>query len=263
MATFAGNVAIANAAAPIPDWAAVFNPDGSIKDLNGGIDAVYLQENISAGVATDMSALDPVNGLVFNGAVTSAHDLGNTYAYATRDTMGNLIIAAAVERLTSAENTFVEFEFNQGVVGVTSGTPWPIVGSRTANDLLVRLNFSAGNISSVDLMKWAGSSFITIYSAPAPAQTGCFVVSADCDFCNGSPISGLPATNTDIWDSSYQVVQVPNPNGFAQISINAGNLLGPGAEFTSIVVRTPEDIVLGSFQTMGYWSVINRALAAR
>lgn len=242
------------------DWPFVFNADGTVGDLYGGLDAVYLQDNISAGIATDMTALVGAESLaesvVYNGTVSAAHDLGNGYVYATRDVSNNLVIFAGVERLNSVENTYVEFEFNQDIICVRSGNPWPIYGDRTLNDLLIRMDFTAGMLSSVEFKKWDGSGYALIGSESPPSQEGCFGngMTDLYAYCNGSPVQGLPPTNADIWDLNFNLVQVPNPDSFVQVSVNIGRLIGSNVDFTSIVMRSPEDISLGSFQAMGHWA---------
>jgi hypothetical protein len=232
----------AHAADSLVDWAAIFNSDGTVRDLQGGIDAVFLPDNISAGIATDMSALPVVDNVVYNNAVPSVHDLGNGYVYATRDASQNLVLHAGMERLNSTEDTFVEFEFNQGVVGVTTGSPWPLEGGRTANDIQVRMDFTSGVLSNVVLRVWDGSGF----AAAGPGSLS---------YASGAPVPGLPPTNTEVWDSNYQKVTVPSADSFVEASVNIGLLFGANIEYTSIVVRTPKDINLGSFRAMGYWSM--------
>ena len=241
------------------DWASVFNVDGTVKDLGGGIDAIYLQDNISAGIATDMTALGvDIDGKikVFNDTVSAAHDLGNGYVYVTKDASNNLVIFAGVERLKGPENTFVEFEFNQDIVGVRSGNPWPIYGARTLNDLLVRMEFTAGILTSVDFKRWDGSGYAIIASATPPSPEGCFGngMTDLYAYCNGSPVQGLPPTNADIWDLNFTPVQVPNPDSFVQVSVNVDRLIGSSVAFTSIVIWSPEDISFGSFRAMGHWA---------
>jgi hypothetical protein len=241
------------------DWASVFNVDGTVKDLRGGIDAVYLEDNISAGIATDMTALglDSDGELkVFNDTVSAPHDIGNGYVYAAKDASRRLVIFAGVERLKSSEDTFVEFEFNQDIVCVRSGNPWPIHGARTLNDLLIRMDFTAGTLSSVEFRRWDGSEYTLIASSVPSAPEGCFGngMTDLYAYCSGSPIQGLPLTNSDIWDLNFLPVQVPNPDSFVQVSINVGSVIGSNAAFTSIVMRSPEDISFGSFRAMGRWA---------
>ena len=237
------------------DWASVFNVDGTVKDLGGGLDAIYLQDNISAGIATDMTALGS-DGQVYNDALPAAHDLGNGFVYATRDASNNLVIFAGVERLKSLENTFVIFEFNQDIVGVRSGNPWPIYGTRTINDLLIRVDFATGIPSLVTIKTWDGSGYKFVGSSAPSGPDACFGngMTDLFSYCSGIPVQGLPPTNADIWDLNFNPVQVPNPDSFVQVSVNVGSAIGSNVDFTSIAIRTPQDISLGSFRAMGQWA---------
>jgi hypothetical protein len=241
------------------DWASVFNVEGTVKSLGGGIDAIYLEDNISAGLATDMTALgvdSDGEAKVFNDTVSTVHDLGNGYVYATKDASQRLVIFAGVERLRSSEDTFVEFEFNQDNVCVRSGNPWLIHGARKLNDLLVHMEFTAGNLSLVEFKKWDGSGYTLIGSSVPPAPEGCFGngMTDLYAYCSGSPVQGLPPTNADIWDLNFIPIQVPNPDSFIQMSVNVNRLLGGNVAFTSVVIWSPEDISFGYFRAMGHWA---------
>lgn len=250
-----GNTGLSAAQESLVDWTTIFNSDGSVKNLGSGFDAVFLEDKISAGVATDMTAMDSATGYVINGPVKTAHDLGNGYVLASRDASGNLLLYAAVERINTKSNTFVEMEFNQGNVGLVPGNPWPINGAKTVNDVKVSFSYSAGNLTSVGIGTWNGNSFDS-ESYAVSSQPGCLILSSAADFCNGTPPAGLPMANEEVWDADYNVVQVPSADSFLEVSINVGNLLGSNVEFKSIVVSTPQDIALGSFQAMGYVSAL-------
>lgn len=253
-----GNVGLTAAQETLADWTSIFNADGSVNNLSGGFDAVFLEDNISAGIAVDMTAFDSVNKLVYNGPVKSAHDIGNGLVFASRDAFNNLVISAAVERLKTNANTYVDFSFYQDRNRVTTGSPWPVYGETTVNDAKLRFNYIAGNLTSVEFGRWNGTSYDFQSSSP-PSQTGCFVVSSSINFCNGSPIGGLPLANKNVWDESFQMVQVPDADGFLQVQINFGNSI----EFSSVVISTPQDISLGSFLAMGYWGNFNNTLASQ
>ena len=236
----------------LANWTAIFNADGSVNDLDGGFDAVFLPDNVSAGIATDMTAFDAANNVVVNGPVACAHDLGNGFVVASKDQAGKLILSAAVERFKSKDDTFIEFEFNQSVMGVSSGNPWPIEGSRSRNDLKVRFIYEAGSLASVEFGVWDGFAFQT-QSSSAPAPAGCFVdASLQYEYCNGVAADGLPDANNELWDSNFQAVQVPSADGFVEVKINVGSLM----EFSSVTITTPQDIAFGSFQAMGYWAAL-------
>jgi hypothetical protein len=62
--------------------------------------------------------------VLYNGAVSAAHDLGNAFYLLTVTPMGNLRFYFGVERLRTDFPTFIEFELNQVQVRVGSGNPW-------------------------------------------------------------------------------------------------------------------------------------------
>jgi hypothetical protein len=231
-----------------PDWTAIFGPDGTVINLQGGLDAVFLEDKISDGVGVDMSVIaPPATTTVNNGVIAAANDLANGYVYAKADGSGNLQLYAGVERLDSSVDTYVEFEFNQDVVQVRSGVPWPVYGSRTAGDVLVRVDFVAGALSSATFMQWDGSGYQPIATAGAGGCSG-----VDYLVCVGAPPQ--ETVQAEVWDAAYNPVQVPQPNSFVEIGVNVAALPASNGEFTSIQVRTAEDTILDSFRRIGYWA---------
>jgi hypothetical protein len=122
------------------------------------------------------------------------------------------------------------------------------------NDLLIRLNFSSGILHSIEFSKWDGADYMSIGSAVPPMTEGCDGSLDLFAYCIGEPVLGLAPTNADIWDINFNPVVVPNPDSFVQVGVNVGRLLNADVHFTSIVMRSPEDINLGSFQAMGHWA---------
>lgn len=234
---------------PAPNWTAIFSPDGKVVDLNGGLYAVFLEDKISAGVGTDMTVLtDPSDPSVLdNGTVDPAHDVGNGYVWVTTNAVGDRLLYAGVERLATGLDTYVEFEFNQAVVHLESGAPWPIYGELTEGDLLVRVNFTAGQPGSTEFLRWNGASYQLL---ALTGLGGC--TQGDYWSCVGSP--PIQSLQDQVWDVAYRIVQVPQPESFVEIGVNVTSLLGVNVEFTSIQVRTPQDIILNSFQHIGLWA---------
>jgi hypothetical protein len=231
-----------------PDWSAIFRPDGTLIDLQGGVDAVFLEDKISDGLGIDMSALIPAPVLtVDNGTVRPEQDLGNAYVYARVDVDGNLQLYAGVERMMSELQSRVTFEFNQEPVGVYSGVPWPITGNRTAGDISVTVDLLGNLVTSATFLLWDGGSYQRLAIVGADGCSG-----ADYLVCAGTPPQ--ETVRAGVWDSTGQPVAVPAPDGFVEIGVNVGAVLGVTPEFTSIQMRTPSDVVLGSFGRMGFWA---------
>ena len=272
----------------LPQWADLFNPDGSHKDeldgsgtpVPGGngisdyldlgaLDAIFIEDNISDDLATDMSARlgAPVlaDDLVFNDTVTALYDLGNSYVLANWDTAGDLQIYAGVELLSAAgesppADTYLEIEFNLDRVQVCSGNPWPIHGQRSDGDLLVHMNFTQGALSSVEFKHWETGSGFQI-DATATIQPGdtepCHGGATPYVICTGTPPLDPPVGGFEVWDlDGNQVASVP-PDGFVEVGLDVAGLLGSNPDFTSISVRTPEDIALSAFRALGYWGGVN------
>jgi hypothetical protein len=61
------------------------------------------------------------------------------------DARGTSAFRGGTDRTTA--ETFVEFEFHQGVAREV-GASWPIHGERQENDVLVRVDFTAGQLTS-------------------------------------------------------------------------------------------------------------------
>jgi hypothetical protein len=231
-----------------PGWAAIFGPDGKVLDLQGGVDAYFLEDKISDGIGLDMSVNASGDGwVVDNGLVSAANDLGNGYVWARRDAGGNLQVYAGVERLDTPADTWVEFEFHQDLVQVHVGAPWPVHGSLTQGDILARVNFAAGVLSSATFMRWDGSGYQAV-AAVGPEGAG----GPDVMVCVGAP--PLSPIAQEVWDAAGNPVQVRPPNSFIEIGFNVAALLGSNVEFTSVQVRTPEDVILDGFRHIGFFA---------
>ena len=259
------------------DWAKLFDDTGRPKDevdaagnpgangvpdyvdWYGGIDGCAMEDNISAGVALDMSAVAGgpaiAQCIVYNGTVAAAHDQGNSYMFAINDSGGDLVVYLGVERLASTVDTHVEVELNQDRVRVTTGAPWPVQGGRTDDDLLVRVDYSLGAISGVEVKRWVGDgegggSFQSVATYGGPGASDCGGAPTACLFCSGAPPIAAPQ---EVWDAAGNPLAATPPDDFLEIGINVGALLGAYVEYTAIQVRTPEDIAFGNFRAIGYW----------
>lgn len=243
------------------DWAVLYaaatrgRGGSGFVDLFGGLEAIVLEDVVSAGVALDMSALDGAatlgDSMVYNGVVAAEHDLGNAYVYTTRDSGGDLVVYVGVERLEVAAETFLELELNQDRVRVTSGAPWPIRGERLAGDLLVRVDVVQGVVAAVAARRWVAESgtFETVVSEGGLATSACNGEPMLLLYCAGRAPVGATA---EIWDPEGRAVKAVPPDGLLEIGVNVGRMVGP-VELTALQIRTPEDIILGTFRTMGYW----------
>ena len=87
---------------PAPNWTSIFSPDGKVMNLQGGLDAIFMEEKISNGVGVDMSVrkTNPGGTVIDNGDVSPANDLGNGYVWLTTDASGRELVYAGVEPRT-------------------------------------------------------------------------------------------------------------------------------------------------------------------
>ncbi|UTW13428.1 hypothetical protein [Marinobacterium rhizophilum] len=261
-----------------PDWPAYFNGDGTLKDAvallgtpdaaDHGQGAMFVEDNISDGRALDMSALIASDSydqsIIHNATVDALHDIGNLYVYGEMGP-GGMVFYSGVERLDVPGNSYVEFEFNQGSISAPAVNA-PLMGERLAGDLLVRINLSDAEIGSVEFLRWhvtidsAGSEvghYQPVASAPAPRGKWCSSNSSAYRYCSGAPVEGLAPTNTDVWDADGQAVAATPADSFIELALNPEALPGQVADFTSLVVRTPEDIAIaylrGRYRDIAYW----------
>ncbi len=270
---------------PVPEWEEVFNLDGTLRDpidasgtplrngvpaclmSSGGFEAVYIPDIISNGIGIDMSAFKGEGNLgdsvVYNGTVEAGHDLGNAYFYAVKNSQQHLVLYGAVERLGAPDvDSYVEYEFNQGVVQVQSGAPWLIHGTRTSGDILVRIAYTGDQIRSAEIKVWksddAGGSFIPLTASMVGASESCGGNAGVFAFCaaarihlDSQPYQGLE--HDLVFDLSGHPVDVPAPDSLVNMAFDVTGVLGMNVEFSSIQVRTPQDVILGAFENMGYW----------
>jgi hypothetical protein len=257
----------------MPEWAKIINPDGTAidavnrrghyssngvpdyADLYSAFEAGYIEEVISNGIATDMSALliarDVSDEVLYNGAVSAAHDLGNFLYMLTSSPMGNLRFYFGVERLRTGLPTFIEFELNQLEVRVGSGIPWwHIQGARQDGDLLVRFNLISGNLTSVELAIWHQGAFHVFDSDTRGLGNGCREHFSYI-YCVGAPPIDRSHQVIEVWDENYDPVEPTLADSFVELGIDMSRLIGSGAEFSSVYVRTPEDVLFTGFSRIG------------
>ena len=223
-----------------PDWADLFTADGRPRDVAryGGRWAVFIADDVSLGTGFEGTALAGSPDLVRNGKAAAAHDIGHAYAYGTRDSAGRSVLYLGVERL-SGRDSFVEIELNQARVrlghgGYGLGKPWKVLGARTANDVLVRLDFAAGTLASVSFHRWSEGKWRL---AATLAGEACNEAETLCAISNAAAIEGGPWHPGDI-----------APGRFVEVGVSVGKLLGAEPALRSLRIRTPGDFALGSLK---------------
>jgi hypothetical protein len=237
-----------------PDWAALFAADGSALDADGngmpdyldlgGNWAFFAADDVSLGSGFESTAAAPGGGIV-NGVAAADHDLGNAYVFSTFNSLGNLILYAAAERLGGGDSV-LEFEFNQdyfrlGHGGYGRNEPWEIVGDRLEGDVLVKLTFAAGALANADVNVWNGADWLAL---SAISGESCNSGETFCALRNGAEIDGGPWANYDTAGADPEVIGLGR---FVEMGLNIGALLGAQPQFTTVQLRTPEDAAFGLF----------------
>lgn len=284
---FVSTQALAVGELTLPQWADLFNPNGTLKDEvdefgqpvaggngvpdhleQGALDAIFIEDNISDGQATDMSvrigAEALADELIFNDTVAAPYDLGNAHVLARLDSVGDLQLYAGVELLSplggsTPPDTYVEVEFNQNFIQAL-GVAAPIRGQRSPGDLLVRMNFTAGMLSSVVFRRWeTGLGYQTIENAVlSPGETdSCQGGAMPYFICSGAPPLDPPVGGFEVWDLDGVPLASLAPDRFVEVGLDVAALLGTNPDFSTILIWTPQDIALDSFRTLGHWARVN------
>lgn len=240
-----------------PDWEDLFDserrlrddlpaPSGNgvpdFSDVFGGQWAVILTDNVSLGSAVDTTSLMPGSTLVHRSTVAPDDDIGNAYVYSTLTTSGDLLLYAAAERLADGSAT-IELEFNQQHIRLGHGPPWQITGARSVGDVLLRLTFTNGVLTSTRVGKWVGGGSVTFQTVAVLSGQGCNTAETVCSVVNAGDIAAGP------W-GSFDPDGGPSTVGagrFFEIGLNVTSLTGSTPSLTTIRVRTLTDIAFGYF----------------
>jgi hypothetical protein len=249
-----------------PDWDDIFAAGGLLRDdypydlsgepagngvpdfvdLYAGEAAVFMEDDVSRGGVIDSTAFSSADGVVLNAPVAPDHDLGNSYVYAAFDSLGNLVIYAGAERVAAGDSS-IEFEFSQSHIRLGHGPPWAITGDRVADDLLVRVAFAGGYLSSVSISKWVeidpasgAAAYVEIESL---VGEGCNFSETFCITGNAGETDGGSWQNFDTAGDSETI----SANRFVEFGIAADAVLGARPAYASIQVRSPQDIAFGYF----------------
>lgn len=274
-----------------PDWADLFNADGSLKDSNsngipdvkevyGGVDALFLLDDLAQGKLKDDTVFAESNKnndltATWNwdtGNVPPKDDLANVYAYATLNEFDELIIYAGLERLAPEGDSHIDFQFSQQPIGLDKSppcgddhtddtpeeddtAPCEFTGEKTVNDLLVVMDFEkGGKLGFVEVRRWNGLEYILIETL---GGEGCSAADTVCAFNNGSTIFGGDWVNYD--RHGKEIVDLP-PNSFTEIGINVTQLMGTTPCFSTILAKSRssqsfnselKDFTFGTFEICG------------
>jgi len=266
---------LGNATDPGPDWADLFNANGTNKDtdndgvpdfieLFGGHAAAFIADPSSAGGASDPSTFSgfgtsnknndaistadcaartpPLTGSACDpwgsasGNVPAKDDLTNVYAYEVVNPANNhLILYGGIERETPGGDSHVDLEFFQDPVGLSGSS---FTGIRTVNDVIVSMDFlQGGGIGSVTIRRWNGTEYVQVGLA---GGQGCFpspggAADSICAFNNGAVIDGGPWPN---YDSHGDLITLLQPNAFTEMGVDLTALIGANPCLSTFMGKT-------------------------
>ncbi len=268
----------------LPDWNQVFDTtsrnnkqssrfDSAVNGLRGlsgtyqagVLETLVVEDNLSDGIATDMSvrigAASMAEDFIYNDTVSAAHDLGNAYVLAEADWGGDLQIYVGVELLSASADampstSFVELELTQNFVQAVAVNA-PLKGDRSDGDLLVRINFTAGQLESVEIHEWISARGYEVVESARIDANSCHNHAMPYLVCLGEPPRLAAHERPEVWDLDGVPLQVTEPDRFLELGLDVASLVGSNPEFSSIVLRTYEDISIDSFQALGHWGLIN------
>lgn len=232
----------------MPDWEGLFDSTGArVGHSTPGLSQVeFIHDNISAGIAVDMSALLPGekfgSQVLFNGLVAPAHDLGNAAVAFSGGKTNTRAVYATVERLSVGEPTYIEFEFLQYPVSYADGAPWSLDGQRLEGDLKAVMHFGEAGLASVDLMQFDGAKYRHLERVSSISASGCGGGDSF-SFCTGLSPFAVSGAGFDVWDENDQVIDRISADERVELGIDTRSL-AKGLSYDSVIIRTPQDLAL-------------------
>jgi hypothetical protein len=244
------------------DWSDLFDADPTEEEIAsaveacGGVGATFVADQLSQGkfkddtvFATGASKNDAlIADWQWNtGSTPAKSDISNFYTYATLNDENELIIYAGLERLAASGDAHVDFEFNQGIIGLDNeppcrndasggpddGSPCEFAGEKVVNDILVVMDFEVGGtLGLLEIRQWDGASYVVMESL---TSSGCNTDDTVCAFNNGAAIGG---GDWPSYNSKGKVVEQIEANGFTEAGINITKILGSTPCFSTVQAKT-------------------------
>lgn len=251
------------------DWRLAFDGNGRLRDAldraaapaengvadvfehMGGFDAVLIEDGVSSGTDLEMTAVQGTGAslagqVVDHARILPAHDVGNTFVLAS-DEDGEVVLQVRVERLSGTSEdppSYVEVELNQARFRLLGGTPWLLHGERVTNDVVVRLSLAEGQLASAEVKRWADGAFETTSKVELRGER-CASSEQRFEVCGG-----LLAASERGYIRTGDPIEPPSADAFLDFKLNLAQTLGAHPAFSTIQVRTPEDIAL-AFTRLG------------
>jgi len=244
------------------DWSDLFDADPTEEEIAaaveacGGVNATFLADQLSQGKFKDdtvfATGASKNDALIADwqwdtGSTPSKSDISNFYTYATLNDENELIIYAGLERLAASGDGHVDFEFNQGIIGLDNeppcrndasggsddSGPCEFTGEKVINDILVVMDFEVGGtLGLLEVRQWDGTNYVVVDSL---SGSDCNPEDTVCAFNNGTPIGG---GDWPSYDSKGRVIENIETNGFTEAGINITKILGSTPCFSTVQAKT-------------------------
>jgi hypothetical protein len=114
----------------------------------------------------------------------------------------------------------------------------------------VRFNLISGNLTSVELAIWYQDGFHIFESDSQGLGQGCREHFSYL-YCIGVPPIDRSHQEIQVWDAEFLPVKPTLADSFIELGLDMSRLMGTGTEFSSIYLRTPEDVLFTSFAAIG------------
>lgn len=268
---------LGNATDPGPDWADLFNADGTNKDSDndgspdfievfGGHAAAFIPDPSSAGGAADPTTFsgfgtsnknnDPVSTADCaarvppltgsgcdpwgwdSGNVPAKDDLTNVYAYEViNPANGHLILYGGIERETPNGDSHVDLEFFQDPVALDEDTN-RFTGIRTVNDVIVSMDFlQGGGLGSVTVRKWDGDEYV---QAGVAGGEGCFSAAGGGGdtICAFNNGADIDGGPWPNYDNHGDLITILESNAFTEMGVDLTELIGASPCLSTFMGKT-------------------------
>ena len=253
-------------AATGPDWApqddilnldGIFDANGDIIDLHGGVAATFIMDDLSQKGPLDRTTFSGAGGSNKNndalsdwhwdsGNVPAKDDISNAYAYAIVVEEGgvdHLILYAGFERIFENGDSHIDIEFFQDLVSLDEAvpcndpgpdtTPCDWLGSRNVGDVIISMDFlNGGGFGTMSIREWDGTQYVL--DATLTGE-GCILSDAVCGYNNGGNIDGGPWPN---YNRHGSLVTTLPRNAFTEIGVDVTAVLGETPCLSTVLGKT-------------------------
>jgi len=269
-----GSADILGSAQAGPDWADLFDADGNVVDLFGGVTAAFIADTLSAKGPKDDTTfagaggsnknndpvsnadcaahVPPLTGSACDtwhwdaGNVPIKDDLSNVYAYAAFDdsfTPPHLIFYIGLERLDPSGDSHIDIEFFQDEVALDEAPLCNDPGADVTPCAFTGIRTVGDLIVSMDFVQGGGIGEVDVRSwngtgyalAGVAAGEGCNGADTICAVNNAGTIDGGPWPNFGSGGASVTQLQ---GNAFTEVGVDVTDLIGGDPCITTVMGKT-------------------------